>query len=160
MLLAVFSDSHGNVRHMDAAIREYRPDRVLFLGDGVRDAAQMQAKYQEIGFTILAGNCDHDPAYEDRAMMKLEGVRIFAAHGHEHGVNYNLDKFCTSVLSSGSKLGFYGHTHRPLWQEVRGMQIVNPGSVGSAQKPTFALVRLEDGKADCRILDVPQEKES
>ena len=93
-------------------------------------------------------------------LMKLEGVRIFAAHSHEHGVNYDLDKFCTSVLSSGSKLVFYGHTHRPLWQEVRGMQIVNPGSVGSAQKPTFALVRLEDGKADCRILDVPQEKES
>ncbi len=156
MLLAVFSDSHDNVRHMDAAIAEYHPDRVLFLGDGVRDAAQMQAKYPEIGFTILAGNCDHDPSYDDRALMELDGVRIFAAHGHEHGVNCGLDKFCTSVLSSGSVLGFYGHTHRPLWQEVRGMQIVNPGSIGRAARPTFALVRLEGGKADCRILDAPQ----
>ena len=40
------------------------------------------------------------------------------------------------------------------------MQIVNPGSIGSAQRPTFALVRLENGQADCRILDASQEKES
>ena len=78
-----------------------------------------------------------------------------AAHGHNHGVKYGLDSFCNSVWCSGSTLGLYGHTHEPLWQEVRGMQIVNPGSIGSARRPTFALIRLENGKADCRILDAP-----
>ena len=153
MLLAVFSDSHGNVRRMADAVETYHPDCVLFLGDGVRDAERVRQMFPETRFIILRGNCDQDPAYEDRALLKLEGVGIFAAHGHEHGVRYSLDKFCTSVLCSGSALGLYGHTHRPLWQEVRGMQIVNPGSIGSAQQPTFALIRLENGNADCRILD-------
>ena len=159
MILAVFSDSHNNAGPMEAALRQYRPDRVLFLGDGVRDAAQLQAKYPEINFTILRGNCDSDPAYDDVALLRLEGVRIFAAHGHNHGVNFGLDKFATSVLSSGSVIGFYGHTHRPLWQSVRGLQLVNPGSIGSAEKPTFALVTIKDGKADCRILDAPSGTE-
>ena len=155
MLLAVFSDSHGAAAPMANAVERYHPDMVLFLGDGVRDAEKVRLRFPEIPFTILRGNCDRDPGYEDRAILKLEGVGIFAAHGHEHGVKYGLDKFCTSVWCSGSKLGFYGDTHRPLWQEIRGMQIVNPGSIGSRDKPTFALVRIENGAADCRILDAP-----
>ena len=35
MLLAVFSDSHGAAGPMAAAVEAYKPDRVLFLGDGV-----------------------------------------------------------------------------------------------------------------------------
>ncbi len=160
MLLAVFSDSHGRIGPMTAAVETYKPDRVLFLGDGVRDAEAVRRAFPDIPFTILSGNCDRDPGYDDRAILKLEGVGIFAAHGHLHGVKYGMDQFCNSVWCSGSALGFYGHTHRPLWQEIRGMQIVNPGSIGSAQRPTFALVRLENGRADCRILDAPKEKES
>ena len=155
MLLAVFSDSHDNPLHMAEAVDAYAPDCVIFLGDGVRDAEYVRAKHPETRFIILSGNMDRGCSYDDTALLKLEGVKIFAVHGHEHAVKLGLDKLCTSVLCSGSKLGLYGHTHQPLWQEIRGMQIVNPGSVGSATRPTFALVRIEDGKADCRILDAP-----
>ena len=156
MLLAVFSDSHGAAAPMAAAVEQYHPDRVIFLGDGVRDAEKVRLRFPEIPFTILRGNCDRDPGYEDRAFLKLEGVGVFAAHGHEHGVKYGMDKFATSVLCSGSALGLYGHTHRPLWQASRGIQLLNPGSIGSRQKPTFALIRLDDGTAECRILDAPE----
>ena len=159
MLLAVFSDSHGAAAPMAAAVEQYHPDRVIFLGDGVRDAEKVRLRFPEIPFTILRGNCDRDPGYEDRAILKLEGVGVFAAHGHEHGVKYGMDKFATSVLCSGSALGLYGHTHRPLWQASRGIQLLNPGSIGSRQKPTFALIRLDDGTAECRILDAPEVTE-
>lgn len=158
MLLAVFSDSHGSAVHMADAVAKYAPDVVIFLGDGVRDAECVRALHPDTRFLILRGNCDRDPAYDDTALLTLEGVKIFAAHGHAHGVKYGMDKFCTSVWCSGSALGLYGHTHRPLWQEIRGMQILNPGSIGSAQHPTFALVRLENGKADCRILDATEKE--
>ena len=157
MLLAVFSDSHGTVRHMTAAIRAHHPDCVIFLGDGVRDAQRVRDAFPEIPFRILRGNCDRDSDFEETALLTLEGVRIFAAHGHNHGVKYGMDKFCNSVWCSGSALGLYGHTHRPRWEEIRGMQIMNPGSIGSAQRPTYALVRIENGIANCRILDAKEE---
>ena len=160
MLLAVFSDSHGAAAPMANAVERYHPDMVLFLGDGVRDAEKVRLRFPEIPFTILRGNCDRDPGYEDRAILKLEGVGIFAAHGHEHGVKYGMDKFATSVLCSGSDLGLYGHTHRPLWQASQGIQLLNPGSIGSRQNPTFALVTLADGQAVCKILDAPKETEN
>ena len=75
MLLAVFSDSHGNVRRMADAVETYHPDCVLFLGDGVRDAERVRQMFPETRFIILRGNCDQDPAYEDRALLKLEGIR-------------------------------------------------------------------------------------
>jgi len=160
MLLAVFSDSHGNAGPMLRAIALHRPDRVLFLGDGVRDAELAQQRFPGIEFTILRGNCDPSRSGEDSALLRLEGVGIFAAHGHNHGVKYGLDRFCNSVWCSGSALGLYGHTHDPRWEEIRGMQILNPGSIGSALRPTFALVRLKDGRADCRILDAPADSET
>lgn len=156
MLLAVFSDSHGSGAAMAAAVAQYRPDHVIFLGDGVRDAEAVRQRHPDIAFTILRGNCDRDEGYPADALMTLEGVGIFAAHGHNHGVKYNMDSFCNSVWCSGSTLGLYGHTHTPLWREVRGMQILNPGSIGRSARPTFALVRLENGRAECRILDAPE----
>lgn len=155
MLLAVFSDSHGRGAAMAAAVEQYRPDCVFFLGDGVRDAEAVRRANPELRFIILRGNCDHDYSYEEDALLRLEGVRIFAAHGHNHGVKYGLEKFCNSVWCSGSRLGLYGHTHRADWQEARGMQILNPGSIGDRLHPTFALVTLENGQASCRIIDAP-----
>ena len=138
---------------MAGAVAAYHPDFAVFLGDGVQDAERVKQAYPETQFLILRGNCDRDASCEEEALLELDGVGIFAAHGHNHGVKYGLDRFCTSVWCSGSILGLYGHTHRPLWQEIRDMQILNPGSIGSAQHPTFALIRLENGKVDCRILD-------
>ena len=158
MLLAVFSDSHGRGAAMAAAVEQNKPDMVIFLGDGVRDAEAVRQTHPELRFVILRGNCDRDYNYEEDALLKLSGVGVFAAHGHNHGVKYGLDRFCTSVWCSGAKLGLYGHTHRPLWQEIRGMQIMNPGSIGSTQHPTYGLVRIENGAADCRILDAGTER--
>ena len=155
MLLAVFSDSHGRGAAMAAAVAQYRPDCVIFLGDGVREAEAVRQAHPELRLVILRGNCDHDYSYDEDAILRLEGVTIFAAHGHNHGVKYGLDKFCNSVWCSGARLGLYGHTHRPDWQAERGMQILNPGSIGDRLHPTFALVTLENGQADCRIIDAP-----
>ena len=65
-----------------------------------------------------------------------------------------MDKFCTSVWCSGSALGFYGHTHRPLWQEIRGMQILNPGSIGDYGVNTYAVIETDNGSFTARIEEI------
>lgn len=154
MLLAVFSDSHGNSENMITAIARHKPDRVLFLGDGVRDAQAAAARFPEIPFSILCGNCDLGAfGCEDSALFEFGGVRIFAAHGHNHGVKYGMQSFATSVLCSGAQLGLYGHTHRPLCSEANGLWFLNPGSVGDYRSPTYGLIYAENGKFSCKILD-------
>lgn len=154
MLLAVFSDSHGNSENMIAAIARHKPDMVVFLGDGVRDAQAAAARFPEIPFRILCGNCDLGAFdCEDSVLFEFGGVRIFAAHGHNHGVKYGMHSFATSVLCSGAQLGLYGHTHRPLCSEANGLWFLNPGSVGNYSCPTYGLIYSENGKFNCKILD-------
>lgn len=155
MLLAVFSDSHGNVENMISAVETYRPDQIIHLGDVMRDAEALARRFPALPVRILRGNCDWAcDGGEDSALFELCGVRIFAAHGHNHGVKLGLDSFCNSVYFSGAQLGLYGHTHRPLWNSIRGMQILNPGSVGDYRSPTFGLISFENGQFECRILDI------
>ena len=154
MLLAVFSDSHGNTERMIAAIERHSPDCVAFLGDVVKDIAVVRARFPDLPIHAVRGNCDGPaPGWPDSDLFELGGVRIFCAHGHNHNVNWGLDQFGTSVLCSGSALGLYGHTHRALYQEVGGIQILNPGTIGDALHPSYALVEIENGAAHCRILD-------
>lgn len=156
MTLTVFSDSHGDSARMCAAIETHNPDAAIFLGDVVADIEAVRRRYPELPLYIVRGNCDNGaPGYEDNLLLELEGVRLLCVHGHNHGVKWGLHSFSNSVWCAGAQLGLYGHTHQPRWLEQRGMQILNPGSIGSAQKPTYALVELDAGKVNCRILDCP-----
>lgn len=152
MRIVVFSDSHGNTENMCAVIRSCRPDCVIFLGDVMQDAFRVRDRFPQLPFHILPGNCDGSRSdCEDSLLLELEGVRIFCAHGHRHGVKFGLDSFCNSVWCSGAALGLYGHTHTPLWQDIRGMQIMNPGSIGDRLHPCYGLVEIENGTVRCKI---------
>lgn len=157
MLLAVFSDSHGDDQAMRRAVERCRPNHIFFLGDGVRDAAQIARSFPAIPMTILRGNCDFDTACPDRALIELDGVRIFAAHGHNHGVKLSLDGFCNSVCCSGARLGLFGHTHRPLLRDMAGVTLMNPGSIGNLSSPTFGLVTIENGDFQCKIVHINED---
>ncbi len=150
MLLAVFSDSHGRPERMLRAAEACRPDHILFLGDGVRDAKALERAFPAIPVIILRGNCDWSAEdCEDSALFTLEGVRIFAAHGHRHGVKLDMDGFLNSVCCSGAALGLYGHTHVPRIEKRQGVTLMNPGSIGDPWSPGYGLVRINGGAFHC-----------
>ena len=158
MLLAVFSDSHGRPEGMRRAVESRRPDHVVFLGDGVRDAEGVMRAFPTIPFILLRGNCDVSATGVDESILfRLSGVQIFAAHGHRHGVKMDRDAFANSVCCSGSQLGLYGHTHRARIERRDGVTLMNPGSVGDMVYPTYGLVTIENGSFQCRIVELPRK---
>ena len=158
MVLAVFSDSHGNTARMISVLRRFRPDCVAFLGDGAEDIGAVRSVFPELPFHIVRGNCDGMSAYPVCDMFELGGIRFFAAHGHTYGVGLNLDAFGTSALCSGAAYGLYGHTHRALYQDLGKIRLLNPGTIGDEKHPTFALLEIADGDVVCRILDYEEEE--
>lgn len=154
MKIAVFSDSHGNVDHMLSAIAAYRPDCIIHLGDMTGDADFIAAQFPHKAFLNVAGNCDFAPAVEGSRLVELEGVRIFMAHGHRHGVKFGLDAFANSVCCSGAKLGLFGHTHRAVHHQLKGIQLFNPGSCGSDGHPTYGQIEIKNGEAVCKIVEI------
>ena len=158
MLLAVFSDSHGNTEAMISAIEAHRPDAVLFLGDGAADAEKVQKMFPHLPFHIVCGNCDLPRrGREESLLLEFEGLSVFMAHGHRYGVKMNLDSFANAAYFSGANIGLYGHTHRAFYKAYGALQIMNPGSVGDRLFPTFGLIEIENGAASCKILDIKKE---
>ena len=155
MKIAVFSDSHGDTANMCRAIEMYKPDHILHLGDVVKDAAAVAARYPDIPLQNVAGNCDWmSEGVPQSLILTLGGVRIFAAHGHNHGVKMTLDSFLNSVHCSGAKLGLFGHTHEAMRRAFGSIQLFNPGSCGHGAHPTYGQVLIENGEVFCKIVEI------
>ena len=45
MKIAIFSDSHGETETMCDVVEKEKPDMIIYLGDGIADAEQLNVKY-------------------------------------------------------------------------------------------------------------------
>lgn len=153
MKAAVFSDTHTNTALMVEAIRRCRPDVIIHLGDHDRDTNVLRVEFADIPLYNVCGNCDLYPAAPDTDIVPLGPVKAFITHGHLYNVEYDrLDSLVYAAQEQGAKIAMYGHTHRPLYEEIGGVKVLNPGSAGKGMKPTWALVEVFDnGGIACEI---------
>ncbi len=145
MELLIFSDSHGNVENMSAALsRQVRsPDAILFLGDGARDLDRLFVCDTPIW--AVRGNCDwssSDLADKTERLLHIEGHTILLTHGHEWNVKYGLGALIAHAADIGADIVLFGHTHKPYLETIpageqagktmlsRPMHLFNPGSIG------------------------------
>ena len=89
-------------------------------------------------------------------IVEVGNNKIFATHGHDYGVDYNIDTLCSVAESNGCNIAMYGHTHVPDNSIYKGMYVVNPGSVSRPRqlnrKPTYGVMKVDaEGKTDIRI---------
>lgn len=146
MKLLFASDIHGSLFYLNElveAIEKENPDKIVFLGDllyhGPRNdlptgyepkkVIDILNSYKE-KIICVRGNCDTEvdqmvlsfPIMSDYLNIFIDGLTIFATHGHK----YNKDNL--PPLSENDIL-IYGHTHIPLNTKVDNIICLNPGSV-------------------------------
>lgn len=146
MKILVVSDSHGDVDNLCAAVEQSSPEMVLHLGDGWRDAELLAARYPELPLEKVPGNCDYRRDEAAVRLLTLGGKRILICHGHTLGVKSNLSILLRTALEQGADVALFGHTHKPLVDIRRGVVLLNPGSIGSYSRPTYATLEIEGGK--------------
>ena len=146
MKLMIASDIHGSAAYCQKLIDAYhteRPDRFLLLGDllyhGPRndlpDGYAPKAVIEMLNplakaLLCVRGNCEaevdqmvlHFPVLADYAWLDVNGLRIFATHGHLFGRDN------PPPLAGGDVL-LCGHTHVPACDRYDLFTYVNPGSV-------------------------------
>ena len=150
MKVCVFSDSHGYTGNMTAAIELERPDMCFFLGDGERDIARVMEKYPEMPVYVVRGNCDLWSKESSAISCEIEGVKIFATHGHLSYVkhDFGFETLTSQALEEGADIALFGHTHRQHLSESYGVTLLNPGSIGQGYYPGYAVLTIQNGK--CR----------
>lgn len=156
MKAAVFSDTHTNIALCLEAVRRCRPDVIIHLGDHERDAMAIAQQFPDIPMYNVCGNCDLAPVSPTAETVQLGPVKAFITHGHLYNVDYDrVDSLVYAAQEQDCKLAMFGHTHRPLYQEVGGVTVLNPGTAGKGQKLTWALVEiLDNGGIICSIQDL------
>lgn len=147
MRLFICSDIHGDLDSMENALRlasEEKADKILILGDllyhGPRNdlpATYAPKKVIELlnsnknMILSVRGNCDTEvdqmvlefPILADYAFLELDGLSVFATHGHHHNTA------TPPPLNPGDIL-LHGHTHVLKIEEFGdGNVYINPGSI-------------------------------
>ena len=171
MKVLIASDIHGSAffcrQLMEAWDRE-KPDRVILLGDllyhGPRnDLPEGYAPKEVItllnerreSLLCVRGNCDTEvdqmvlqfPILADYAWLYLDGVSIFATHGHVYNTKH------LPPLRQGDIL-LHGHTHVPAWEEGDGFLYLNPGSVSIPKEESpHSYMTLQNGCFRWKTLD-------
>ncbi len=153
MRVGVFSDSHGDRRALKDALRKAGPlDAGCFLGDYYKDASVLID--EGIPTCVVRGNNDFGCDAPDEVTLSLGGVLVFCTHGHKYGVSYSLDRLHYKAKEKDAAIALFGHTHRPLLDNIGGLLMLNPGSVAYPRgnfAPTFALLEIRDGTVNPRI---------
>lgn len=146
MTILVLSDSHGNIRNMQAAVEQVNPDLVFHLGDCCRDAARLREQLPALPMEQVRGNCDYHAKEPIEQLLTIEGKRILLCHGHSYGVKGSLHQAEVMAKDKALDLFLFGHTHVPLCDYHGTTLFLNPGSIGDYRIPTYGVIRIADGK--------------
>lgn len=156
MKIGVMSDSHGNLKAVKQAVEEMGPvDVIIHLGDYVEDALYLKT-ITNAPVHMLKGNLD---SFADQGSMSLEttlgGFRVFACHGHKHGVKNDLHHLYYAGLEKSAQVILYGHTHHAYIEDDGQVLLMNPGSVGAPRlddPPSYGLITIEKGEIEAKII--------
>lgn len=167
MVLMIASDLHGSAYHtkklLDAFQRE-GVDKLLLLGDlldndseGEDGCPNVSAQLNTVKDRIIAvrGNCDTEadqmllefPMMTDHIELEVNGLRLYATHGHLWNERF------PPVMEKGTVL-VHGHFHIPAYVSHGTWFYVNPGSVSLPRAGSVrSYVVLTGGTFNWKALD-------
>lgn len=146
--ILVVSDTHGYTGNLEKVMSEHRDANLMIhLGDVCNDEDYILAR-AHYPVKFVRGNNDWSFNLADKAIMELDGHKIFAAHGHMHNVYYGLERLVMAGLEQGCDIIMYGHTHVPVISEGEDYSVINPGSLTyprqSGHKPSYIIMTMKD----------------
>lgn len=160
MRIIVMSDSHRNYFAVEKIVRRnLDADLFIHLGDGEEDVDKVIVRYPEVAsrFVHVKGNCDGNSFSENVYTLQVGTHKLYAAHGHLHGVNFSLEDIKRIAVENGCDIILYGHTHARFSTYKDGLYILNPGSAScprDGNPPSFGCINITDAGVVTNIVNV------
>ena len=146
MKILVLSDSHGNIRGVEKALKQFgsNADVVVHCGDGTRGEAEwLKENCARAKVVCVRGNCDFGGMLRDNEYFEACGRKIMVTHGHLYNVKFGLAQLSYKAEEEGCDIVFFGHTHCAADETLGNTRMINPGSCGRWE-PVCAVVELDD----------------
>ena len=145
MKVLVISDSHGYRAAIRMVMLNESPDLVLHLGDNVRDCGIFREEFPETPLRVVRGNGDFGSAGLDVDEFELEGKKFFMTHGHLYDVKMTFSSIIRTAKEREVDILLFGHTHKQYFSSDEGFIMLNPGSIGGAER-AYAIIEISGGE--------------
>lgn len=146
MRILVISDTHRQLdRVMTLLSGDHRFDRIIHLGDLVRDAEDIES-FSGLPVDMVAGNCDWGSSgAPNQRILTLGGKRILITHGHMEQVKRGQGILRRKLVEENCDIALFGHTHVAVtdWEGER--LVMNPGSISQPRDggPSFGTLHID-----------------
>jgi hypothetical protein len=64
-----------------------------------------------------------------------------------------MDKLIKKGHEEQADIVLFGHTHKAYLRKENGMWVLNPGIINKIFTSSYAQIMIENGQADCKIID-------
>ena len=158
MLIAVISDSHNDIKAVEA-VKQYieKADALIFLGDGQEDLKRITSDFTGEVYAVK-GNCDIGGVNPEEMLIEISSKRIFLCHGNNYGVKMDYNRIYYKAKSVEADIVLFGHTHIAMIEEYDGITLMNPGSIflgyGKFRRSLGYIEILENGHVETWIKEL------
>lgn len=149
MKILVLSDTHRSIRNVINLMSEMTDvDKIIHLGDLVRDAQDLKSIYNNISVEYIAGNCDFfEGNIPKEKIMLIHGKKILITHGHVYNVKRSYEEITNLFYSKHVDVVLFGHSHIPYLHYVGDGVLMNPGSISEprdGRMPSYGIIEIDE----------------
>ncbi|MCU7491632.1 MAG: metallophosphoesterase family protein [Bacteroidota bacterium] len=147
-LIGVISDTHGLLRE---EVKELFNGCALILHAGDVGRESVLEELRKIKDTVaVRGNVDYwADSLKEREYVTVENKRILVLH--------NIADLKTDPAENDIDVVIYGHSHKAMIKNEKGVLYFNPGSAGPQRfrlPITAGLLRIENGNMEAEIIQL------
>jgi putative phosphoesterase len=168
MLIGLISDTHvpDIAETVPPRIMEVFGNVDLILHAGDLSAVSVLDELERAA-PVLAARGDDDYGIEDKRIrdtqfLALDGLTLYLIHSSQYWARDVIEHPEKHDLERAPDIVVFGHTHRDKMQTIGGSLLLNPGSATfpyyQLRPGTVALLTIEAGKAEARLIDLSIEQ--
>ena len=155
MKILIVSDTHRRDENLKKVIEQNVPlDMFIHLGDAEGSEDRIwQWLNPDCRIEMVLGNNDFFSMLDREREVRIGKYRALLTHGHYYGVSVGMERLKEEARARGCNIAMFGHTHRPFLETVKGVLLVNPGSLSyprqEGRQPSYLLLTAQaDGTLD------------
>ena len=154
--ILVISDTHGDVKEIRGVLCNNKIDYIIHLGDNYNDIDCIKDMSNGIPTWYVFGNHDLEWLEPKEILFEINGIKIYATHGHRVDIKLGYDELINIGKKNGANIVLCGHSHIQKCIYKDGIIVINPGSFSESRDKnisgSYCILQIEGQKINviCR----------
>ncbi|MEY8338030.1 metallophosphoesterase [Lachnospiraceae bacterium 62-35] len=150
MRILIVSDTHRHDENLKTLLEKACPlDMLIHLGDAEGSEERIAGWVNpECRLEMVSGNNDFFSNLDREREISLGSYKALLTHGHYYGVSLGPERLVNEARARGVDIAMFGHTHQPYLNRIKGLTVLNPGSLSyprqDGRKPSYIMMEIDD----------------